>query len=289
MKKLEALNIDDISILDGMSTNKRLASHALISKEKIVMANQYHNYKKHNGDPWQCTGKKISSELKGFLEKHYKNPFHDILYINKIRKELSPDVCPLCGSPMSATLDHYLPQSDYPEWIIYSENLIPACFCNSKRQNNVKGNSKHERILHPYFDNCLKERIVSASFNNTSMPNIDIIPLPTLSVHRDRLIFHINTVVKKSTIIEWMEKKWAMLEKNPSSIIGSISPNEIIPSLDALDDHLRLSLNSKDHEFGTPNNWYSMFLYGLYSSSSIKLWLLTRHNGILNKTIDPLD
>ncbi|MBH9742077.1 hypothetical protein CJ419_20630 [Vibrio navarrensis] len=33
-------------------------------------------------------------------------------------------------------MDHFLPQADYPEWIIYSRNLVPACDCNSKRRND---------------------------------------------------------------------------------------------------------------------------------------------------------
>jgi len=60
--------------------------------------------------------------------------------------------CPMCGYAQAASLDHYLPKSLYPEYSIFSVNLVPACpTCNL-----IKGNlcSQHpdERFLHPYYD-----------------------------------------------------------------------------------------------------------------------------------------
>ncbi|WP_456797488.1 HNH endonuclease [Bradyrhizobium sp. USDA 4473] len=62
--------------------------------------------------------------------------------------------CPMCGSSVTGSVDHFLPKEDFPEFSLMAANLVPACsHCNSgaKRQT-YKGASADERFLHPYFD-----------------------------------------------------------------------------------------------------------------------------------------
>lgn len=60
--------------------------------------------------------------------------------------------CCLCGQAPAATLDHYLPKSEYPVFSILPPNLIPACW----RCNHAKGGlfieAEAALFIHGYFD-----------------------------------------------------------------------------------------------------------------------------------------
>lgn len=290
MKKLPKPQIDDLDILKKMKDNTRISSQPFISNEYATMLTQYTYYANNDGNPWSCNGGQISTDLKQKLEYHYSNPYSDLQYIKELRAKGSPDVCPLCGSLKTATLDHFLPQADYPEWIVYSKNLVPACDCNSKRRNDVKGINNNQRVLHPYYDDCLELRVVSAEFSgNLDEPDIDIVPLPVEGVAEETITFHIDTVIKRSTIIPWMETKWQSMKRKPRGIISAIPRNGLPITMGELEQYLQETLEDKDEEHQTANNWYSMFIYGIYCSDPTKTWLLNRHNGIVTEAVDPFD
>ena len=75
----------------------------------------------------------------------------------EIRK-ISGDVCPYCGIDRPSHLDHFIPRAKFPEFSIYSPNLIYVCsICNSKYKGEKILNSKGERIFfNPYFDNFIE-------------------------------------------------------------------------------------------------------------------------------------
>lgn len=46
--------------------------------------------------------------------------------------------CPFCMISEATTLDHYFPESIYPEYIIFVPNLVPCCnFCNIKKGDRL--------------------------------------------------------------------------------------------------------------------------------------------------------
>jgi hypothetical protein len=61
--------------------------------------------------------------------------------------------CPMCGTRAVSTLDHFLPQSDFPALAVSPQNLIPACSeCNKKKLSYV-ATSPDLTLSHAYFDN----------------------------------------------------------------------------------------------------------------------------------------
>ena len=290
MKKLQIPTVDDINILNQMCSNTGVASQPYINNEHHIMHDKYIEYLNNNGNPWLCMGKVISTNLTDKLKYHYKKPFQLLNYINELRSKGSPDVCPFCGSSKTATLDHYLPQADYPEWIIFSKNLVPACDCNSKRRNDVKGNNNNQRVFHPYYDDCLTLRLVSASFRgNMDEPEIDFLPISNQTIPDETIMFHIDTVLKRSTAINWMSSKWQSMRRKPRCVISTIPRGNIVLTMQDLESYLLQCQEDKDDEHKTPNNWYSMFITGIINSTQAKQWLLDRQNGITQGTKSPLD
>jgi hypothetical protein len=73
-----------------------------------------------------------------------------------IRAEIlrgSPDGrCPLCDQGRVATLDHYLPQTTFPEFAILPVNLIPACAECNRTKAAAYEEAGEGLFLHAYLD-----------------------------------------------------------------------------------------------------------------------------------------
>ena len=60
--------------------------------------------------------------------------------------------CQYCGIDSPNTFDHYLPISWFPEFAVYSLNLLPCCAtCNGKKLNAFLLNNERQ-IVNLYFD-----------------------------------------------------------------------------------------------------------------------------------------
>ncbi|MDY7566842.1 hypothetical protein QN400_07215 [Pseudomonas sp. RTC3] len=67
--------------------------------------------------------------------------------------------CPFCGGDGARTIEHYLPQASYPEFSVFSLNLMPSCGdCNRKR-NDANKHGAEIKLLHPYFDWHLLDKL----------------------------------------------------------------------------------------------------------------------------------
>lgn len=105
------------------------------------------------------------------------------LYKNKFSKKNSPgrevydrilsssDGCPLCGTGVASTLDHYLPKSRFPGLAVTPINLVPACSdCNKAKHEMVPSNAA-DHTIHPYYDD----------FNDGVWLAAELLPGPPLS------------------------------------------------------------------------------------------------------------
>ena len=66
-----------------------------------------------------------------------------------------PEWCPYCAFGEAESLDHFLPQSLFPEFSLLSKNLVPCC----PRCNLLKRQKNGDHVIHPYYDR-LEKRIV---------------------------------------------------------------------------------------------------------------------------------
>jgi len=83
--------------------------------------------------------------------------------------------CPYCLLNSPTTLDHYIGQTEFPEFSVLIKNLIPCCYvCNQRKDENWRRNYRR-RFIHFYNDTFLDNRFLYANlvFNNNDVPNID--------------------------------------------------------------------------------------------------------------------
>lgn len=281
MKKLPSPPVDDTAATTATANNPRLyrTSYPHLRDFLGEILDSYNNYDENNGDALLIMPIGIDAALENGLLTNYASPPASLLYISDIR-DSSPAVCPMCGSLKTTSLDHLLPKDDYPEFAIYSRNLVPACDCNTKRGTTLKNVGEGVRILHPYYDDCLNQRQLSCKF--VASPAFPKVKITIQYVHPagemiDSIMFHVQKVVEPSGLLKWLSSRWSSLAGCPDAVIQTL-PRRQVDDVAELREYLTDALERYDEGHGTPNNWYSIFVHGLLESDGVATWLLATHN-----------
>lgn len=258
MRKLSHPQIDDIAALDKLSKS-RAASAKAIDGQHPGIQRQFISYAAAGGDPWQVAADPALAAYRARFEDLYETPPVAIGHIKQLRTKGITGACPMCGRDNLGTLDHYLPQSTYPEFCFYSRNLIPACSrCNTARGNAVKGVAVGERALHPYFDAFAAHRVMTIQLlPDWRAPEVKPVPFnihgPALTVVQ----WHIDNVVVPSGFVDYAAPIWGTLVDTPSALLGTV------PTLNAIQARLQ-QLEGDDAAMSqSQNSWRSCIFHGI--------------------------
>lgn len=235
-----------------------------------IVSNAYIEYLAHKGDPWEIFSlDSLDEKLKENFRKHYKSKAERLKFVSEIRHALRSDCCPMCGSVKPpGQVDHFLPQANFAEFSFFMPNLVSACDCNGQKMANFKGANWGERLMHPYFDQNLMNRLVYIAFEGEP-------DKPTLSVkctsdylNNPAVNFHIATVLNKTTLLNKSIFSWSVLADDPRGQLHL--RHQKYPKVTEEDIREKLSdfLDSSDKKNSSLNNWDSMFYFGLLNSPS---------------------
>ncbi|WP_449409867.1 hypothetical protein [Methylobacterium komagatae] len=163
-------------------------------------------------------------------------------------------------------------KEDHPAFSVFSQNLVPACKCNSKRLKSLVGPSPGERILHPYFDSVLSDRIVAAYFSDLgAIPRVETrIVLDPADPCFAAAGFHHDSVIMRTGIHGYLMSRWTKFMRQPWLIVPDLRFNPVDRAqLVAIiaDERVR-----NDESRDSKNNWDSVFLSGLLDDHVVD-WL----------------
>ena len=152
---------------------------------------------------------------------------------------------------------------------------MPACKCNSKRKETLTGPNPNERLLHPYFDDCLGQRLIKAKFEDLGQVPQVTVTLAVPATHPDyaAVAFHFQEIVQKSAIQRFLADQWSTLCRKPSLAVRALKRNIDDPA--ELQHELKNELNLLDDQFRGKNNWYSAFVAGLLDPTVME-WVRQR-------------
>jgi 5-methylcytosine-specific restriction endonuclease McrA len=250
------------------------------SLEFLLRRYAYAKIKRCDGSKVATLDPALSNQLASDFEHYYSRPVSGFEYIKKIRDELSPTVCPMCGSLSSGTIDHILPRALYPELSLFSLNLVPACGCNSRRINDV-----NVAPLHPYFDDDLNRQLVTCHISGRyDRPVIDVVAAnglePDLTV---RVRGHIKNVLKRNKIDIYLDKTWFRMVSAPQVWLGLLEQRGV----DDVETALRRMSITWCQQTGTENNWVSILCCGMLSSQGVVQAIHKQLSGIPVEEIGP--
>lgn len=101
-----------------------------------------------------------SAELQAIADSLRSCYAGSTLGIRRLKKAIanaqSPRVlkyCPMCGTTLPRTHDHYLPASKFPEFSAHALNLVPCCSqCNSIKDDDWLDGNGNRQYLHLFSD-----------------------------------------------------------------------------------------------------------------------------------------
>lgn len=275
MNRIPRPNYNDNQALQTLAQNTGAGSYPNLQPAVVPIQAGYQQYEAVGGNAFQVLPVPLTEDQAAFLKGHYRQPNADLPHIDELRDARAYQVCPMCGSLHSGTLDHLLPQADYPEFAIFSLNLVPACKCNLIRQNVFKGVPPGERILHPYFDACLSDRLVAAQFTDLGeVPNVALkILVDAAHPEYEAVEFHVRTVVQRTAVEDYLSDRWTSFCRKPSLVIRALA--QPVLNAQSLEAVLREELDLLDDLHRGKNSWNSIFVAGLLDPS-VRVWLFER-------------
>lgn len=263
MIKLDFLDIDDYSIIDeivkkrqnGVNADffykyknlwkKELNFYITEIKEKGWMSPYYFSYAKFK----QVT-----------FENLYKSADYDNerWYIKDYRDNHDLQMCPMCGKTGADSLDHILPQSKYPQYILFSKNLIPCCYKCNLIKNNKIGNIS-ERFINPYYDDFLSGQVIELSITfKKRTPVFLLIPYRRLTEKQKKIInYQIETLEINTDIVRHFKNIWRSFKKAVEKENTKVLTRSVLIS--NLEDRCDKAMELKDEEYSSVNNWDSIF------------------------------
>jgi hypothetical protein len=153
---LEAIAVNDTTLYDEVATAKRGARRTRLQAARPAVLTAYQRYSdsapglENMPDP-NLTQRQKEALLHAFeIETAPLKVFRSQL----LDEGIEGANCPFCGMGETSTLDHYLPKETYPQFSIFSRNLVPACAsCNTLKRDRIRDEDTQVRLfLHPYFD-----------------------------------------------------------------------------------------------------------------------------------------
>lgn len=97
------------------------------------------------------------------LESNYDHSLMNVIKDRLKQNGRDGGNCPYCGFGEITELDHFLPSSSYPEFSIYTYNLIPSCH----RCNNLKRTFGHV-AFNPYYDVVINREYLKCSIRRVA-------------------------------------------------------------------------------------------------------------------------
>lgn len=74
--------------------------------------------------------------------------------------------CPMCGTTLPGTFDHYMPAVKFPEFAVHPLNLVPCCAkCNSTKDADWLSVAGKRQFLHSYTDPVPDLQFVEVTFH----------------------------------------------------------------------------------------------------------------------------
>lgn len=80
--------------------------------------------------------------------------------------------CPMCGTTLPGTFDHYMPAVNFPEFAVHPLNLVPCCAkCNSTKDDGWLCAAGKRQFLHAYTDQIPYLQFVAVTLHENQARN----------------------------------------------------------------------------------------------------------------------
>lgn len=175
MKRLESVFMlapDAVKLFRDVSSPRDEPDRSLLQALEPEVARRYAEYDLAQLGALQPLS--LNEAQREALTSNYNSSFKAFGPVYRKIRSLS-EYCAYCDLEPTSTLDHYVAKTEFPEFSILPQNLIPSCGnsgCNSKRPWR-DGSKKQCLLIHVYRDHIPDLAFLSAEVNiRESLPRV---------------------------------------------------------------------------------------------------------------------
>jgi endogenous inhibitor of DNA gyrase (YacG/DUF329 family) len=108
--------------------------------------------------------RKIADELRACYNIA-TSPLRDLKdAIKSVQPSRTLKYCPMCGTTLHSTFDHYMPMVRFPEFSVHPLNLVPCCSkCNSIKLDDWLASNGERQYLHSFVDDVSQYSFLKAT------------------------------------------------------------------------------------------------------------------------------
>ena len=141
-------------------------------------------------------------ELCAEEKKQFKSLYsYERSEISKLRHRLLTDergfeneFCPICEVNLVQTMDHFIPQEQFPLYVVHPKNLIPSCqTCNQHKSAKTLDGSGRRHYWNAYLDAVPVERFLYCSITEKNG-----LPYATFELQQGNIDNRIFTLLKNT-------------------------------------------------------------------------------------------
>ncbi len=156
MRNLIPSQLDPWEVFKDIVLAKNLDRRSRLNAISDSIRNCYENYNQNKDELSKIAMNTFNNSEREDLEHCYNRKTQPLDRLLASIKMAQPTEirykCQYCGIDSPNTFDHYLPISLFPEFAVYSLNLLPCCAtCNGKKLNAFLLNNERQ-IVNLYFD-----------------------------------------------------------------------------------------------------------------------------------------
>ena len=264
MVLLSLPEIDNIQLLDDIISNKKTDRREKLQHYRRQVIDRYTFFESHFNalDEIKPLDSTAWHEVKDDLHSCFGNN----VAFNQAKAKIFSGItrCPYCTLNRPNTLDHYFDKSEYPEFVVYSPNLIPCCSeCNSIKGTGLFDDVGARQFIHFYLDEIPEFQFLFVRFYIESDEQI---PQVVVSLH-----FEESQENEKH--IEAHYSKLNLLRKYRDTIIGRIPSvldefrmaKECGIKTDSLKEMIMIRFQSLSKNYGC-NYWETCMYEGILNS-----------------------
>lgn len=148
--------------------------------------------------------------------------------------------CPYCGIQSNVTVDHYLPKDVFPQFSVFSLNLVPACSdCQNKGHKGTKHPERKRRInpsparfIHPYLDKFLRDCVIEIQFTSGErISGVRVVAKKGSARARRILKYHIDTLKLSERSVRHVDRVWNQLLRHVAGNIKYAERQNLVSML----------------------------------------------------------
>ena len=271
---LKPISINNVKLTKAIFDTRYSTRKAALNEKFVYIKNDYREYYRHRYSLEKLVPDKHVTSLQKVLHACYDDSTEFDTIKQKIYDNVPNlnDKCLYCELSEADTLDHYINKAEYPEFSIFTDNLIPCCSkCNRKKQAWKNGDKR--LIFNNYFDNLVTDEYLFVDIGfSKDIPFIKDVRLDFNGVKAEQE--QIELIKRHFDELDLIERYKKPARSSLNKLVESIKNKKKRRKLSTEDiiEDIESEIDTFEDCFGK-NHWEAAVYKGVLKNNDLLVWL----------------